>query len=152
MAACQASLSFDSPGAYSNSCSVTWWCHPTISSSVSPFSSCLQSFSASGSFPMSQLFASGGQSIGASASVSILPMNIQGWLRLGLTRLISLVCGKIVFHQSDPWCLKGWGPLPYRMAAKCEWNSTRGQGQSGGLLSDRSRASSLCTWLTGRGA
>ena len=64
------------PGACSNSCPSNRWCHPTLSSSVIPFSSCLQSFPASGSFPMSQLFASGGQSIGASASASVLPMNI----------------------------------------------------------------------------
>ena len=68
------------PGAYSQSCPSSQWCHPTISSSVIPFSSCLQSFSASGSFPMSQLFTSGGESIGASASASVLPMNIQNWL------------------------------------------------------------------------
>ena len=66
-----------SPRVYSNSCSPSWWCHPTMSSSVVPFSSCPQSFSASESFPVSQLFVSGGQGIGASASV--LPMNIQGW-------------------------------------------------------------------------
>ena len=71
------------PGAYSNSRPSNWWCHPTISSSVIPFSSCLQSFPASGSFPISQFFASGGQSIGASASASVLPMNIQGWFPLG---------------------------------------------------------------------
>ena len=76
------------PGIYSNSCPSNWWCHPTISSSVIPFSSCLQSFPASGSFLMSQFFASGGQSIGASASV--LPMNIQGWFPLGMTDWISL--------------------------------------------------------------
>ena len=63
------------PGAYSNSCPSSWWYHLTISSSVIPFSSCLQSFPASGSFPMSQFFASGGQSIGVSASASVLPMN-----------------------------------------------------------------------------
>ena len=63
------------PGAYSNSCPSSWWWHPTISSSVIPFSSCLQSFPASGSFPMSQFFAAGGQSIGVSASASVLPMN-----------------------------------------------------------------------------
>jgi len=67
------------------------WCHPTISSSVVPFSSCLQSFPASGSFPMRQFFTSGGQSIGVSASVSVLPMNIQDWFPLGLTGLISLL-------------------------------------------------------------
>ena len=73
------------PGAYSNSCPLSWWCYPTISSSVVPFSSCLQSFPASGSFQMSQLFASGGQSIGASASTSVLPMNTQDWSPLGWT-------------------------------------------------------------------
>ena len=67
------------PGVYSNSCPSSWWCHPTISSSVVPFSSHLLAFPTSGSFLMSQLFASGGQSIGASASASVLPMNIQGW-------------------------------------------------------------------------
>ena len=78
------------PGACSNSCPSSQWCHPTISSSVVPFFSRLQSFSASGSFLMSQLFASGGQSIGASASTSVLLMNIQGWFPLGLTGWISL--------------------------------------------------------------
>ena len=76
------------PKACSNSSPLGQWCHPTISSSVIPFSSCLQSCPASGSFPMSQFFASGGQSIGASASV--LPMNIQDWFPLGWTGLISL--------------------------------------------------------------
>ena len=75
------------PGAYSNSCPLCQWCHPTISSSVIPFSSCFQSFPVSGSFPMSQFFTSGGQSIGVSASTSILPVNIQDWFPLGLTRL-----------------------------------------------------------------
>ena len=78
------------PGACSNSCPLSWWCHPTISSSVIPFSFCLQFFLASGSFRMSQFFASGGQSIGASASASVLPMNTQDWFPLGLTALISL--------------------------------------------------------------
>ena len=76
------------PRAYSNSCPSSWWCHPTISSSAVPFSFCLQSFPASGSFLMSQFFASGGQSIGASASV--LPMNIQDRFPLWLTGWISL--------------------------------------------------------------
>ena len=78
-----------SPWVCSNSCPVSQWCHPTISSSVATFSSCLQSFPASGSFPMSQFFASGDQSIGASASTLVLPMNIQGWFPLGLTSLLS---------------------------------------------------------------
>ena len=79
------------PGAYSNSCPLSRWYHPTISSSVIPFSSHLQSFTGSGSFQMSQFFASGGQSIRASASGSVLPMNIQDWFPLGLTGLISLL-------------------------------------------------------------
>ena len=77
------------PGACSDSCPLSWWCHPTISFSVVPFSSCLQSFPASGSFPMSQFFTSGGQNIGVSASASVLPVNIQDWFPLGLTGLIS---------------------------------------------------------------
>ena len=78
------------PRVYSNSCPSHWWCHPTISSSVIPFSSSLQSFPASGSFLVSQRFTSGGQSIGVSASASVPPMNIQDWFPLGLTGLISL--------------------------------------------------------------
>ena len=79
-----------SPGVFSDSCSLSQWCHPTISSSVIPFSSCLQSFPASGSFLRSKFFASGGQSIGVSTSASVLPMNIQNWFPLGLTGLTSL--------------------------------------------------------------
>ena len=75
------------PEVYSNSCPLSRWCHPTISSSVVPFSSCLQSFPVSGSFPVSRIFVSGGQSIGASASASVLLMNIQDWFPLGLTGL-----------------------------------------------------------------
>ena len=78
------------PGVYSNSCPLSWWCHPAISSSVIPFSSCLQSFPASGSFPMSQFFTSGGQSVGVSALTTVLPMNIQVWFPLGLTGLTLL--------------------------------------------------------------
>ena len=78
------------PGDYSNSCPLRRWCHPTISYCVIPFFSCLQSFPASGSFAVSQLFTLGGQSIGVSASASLLPMNSQGWFPLGLTGWISL--------------------------------------------------------------
>ena len=78
------------PRVYSNSCPSSWWCHLAISSSVVPFSSCPQSLPASGSFPMSQLFAWGGQSIGASALASVLPMNTQDWCPLGWTGWISL--------------------------------------------------------------
>ena len=104
--------------ACSNLCPSSRWCHPTISSSVISFSSCLQYFLASGSFPMSQFFASGGQSIGASASV--LPMSIQDWFPLGLTGLMSLQFKELsrIFsnitvqkHQcpsSDEWIRKPW--------------------------------------------
>ena len=78
------------PGVYPNSCPLSWRCHPTISSSVVPFSSHLQFFPASGSFPISQLFISGSQSIGLSASASVPPMNIQDWSPLGWTGWISL--------------------------------------------------------------
>ena len=78
------------PGVHPNPCPLSWWCHPAISSSVVPFSSCPQSFPASGSFPMSQLFAWGGQSIGVSDSTPVLPMNNQDWSPLGWTGWISL--------------------------------------------------------------
>ena len=79
------------PGVHPNSCPSSQWCHPAISSSVVPFSSCLQSFPAAESFPVSQFFAWAGQSIGASASASVLPRNIQDWFPLGLTGFISLL-------------------------------------------------------------
>ena len=88
--ACQASLSFTISQSLLKLMSLSWWCHPTISSSVVPFSFCLQSFPASGSFPMSRLFASRGQSIWASASASTLSMSTQDWFPLGLASLISL--------------------------------------------------------------
>ena len=78
------------PGVHPNPCPSSRWCHPAVSSSIVPFSSCPQSFPASGSFPMSQLFASVGQSIGVSASASVLPMNTQDWSPLGWTGWISL--------------------------------------------------------------
>ena len=101
-----------SPGVCSNSSPWSWWCHPTISSSVIPFSH-LQSFPASGSFPMSQLFTSGGQSIGASASV--LPVNIQGWFPLGLTGLISLLSKGFsrAFSNTTIWKHHFFGAQPY---------------------------------------
>ena len=102
----QAFLSITNSGAFSNSCPSSQWCHPTISSSVVPFSSRLQSLPASRSFPVSQFFTSGGQNIGASASASVLPMTIQDWFPLGLTGLISLF--NILFSTKrkrfGPWC------------------------------------------------
>ena len=90
------------PRDYSNSCPLSQWCHPTISSSVIPFSSCLQSFSASRSFQTSQLFASGDQSIGASASTSVLPMNIHDWFPLQWT-LVGSPCSpkSLLQHYSS---------------------------------------------------
>ena len=100
------------PGACSNSCSSGQWCHPTISCSVIPFFYCLQSFPASGSFPMIWFFASGGQSIEASASAWVLPMNIQDWFPLGWTGWISLqskgLFKSLLQHHSSKasilWC------------------------------------------------
>ena len=97
------------PRVHSNSCPSSWWCHPAISSSVVPFSSCSESLPASGSFQMSQLFSSGGQSIGVSASTSVLPMNTQDW-SLGWTGWISLQFKKLssLQHHSSKalilWC------------------------------------------------
>ena len=88
------------PRACWNSCPLNQWCHPTISSSVICFSSCLQSFPVSGSFPISQVFTLGGQSIGASTSASVLPVNIQGWFPLGWTGLISWTLGKYGVYVS----------------------------------------------------
>ena len=90
------------PGVYSKSCPLSWWCHPTISSSVVPFSSCLQFFPASRSFLMSQFFTSGGQSIGVSPSASVLPMNIQNWFPLGLTLDLLAVQGTLKSPLQHP--------------------------------------------------
>ena len=107
------------PGVHPSPCPLSWWCHPTISSSVVPFSSCPQSFPASGSLQMSQFFASGDQSIGVSASTSVLPMNTQDWSPLGWTHWISLqskglsrVFSKMVTitlstrQQKRHWCIE----------------------------------------------
>ena len=96
------------PGICWNSCPLGQWCHPTISSSVALFSSCLQSFPASGSFPVSWLFTSGGQNIGASASASVFPVNIKGWFPLGLAVLISLQSKRVISSTTVQkyllWC------------------------------------------------
>ena len=126
------------PGACSNSCPLSRWCHPTNSSSVIPFSSCLQYFSASGSFPISWLFASCGQIIGTSASASVLPMNIQGWFPFGLTGLIKtiymsiIMCAQSCLTLCDPmdWDHQAlismgfsqqeyWNGLPFTPAQNC---------------------------------
>ena len=94
------------PRVCSNSYPLSWWCHPTISSSVAPFSSYPQSFTASGAFPASQFFASGGQSVGVSASASVLPMNIQDWFPLASTGLMSLKSKGLsrAHHHSSQYC------------------------------------------------
>ena len=106
-----------SPRVCSNSCALSWWYHPIISSSVVPFFSCLQSFPALGSFPMSRLFASGGLTIGASASV--LPMTIQDWFPLELTSLISLQSKGLsgVFSNTTIWKYQFFGAQP------CLWSN-----------------------------
>ena len=130
---CQASLSFTdrvfSPRVSSNSCPLSWWCHPTISSSVTHFSSCPQSFPASGSFPKSRLFASGGQRIAASALASVLPMKIQSWFPLGLTGLIFLLSKGLsrVFFRTTIWKHQFFGTLPSL------WSNSH-----------------ICTWLLGK--
>ena len=94
------------PGVYSDSCPSSQWCHPAISSSVIPFSSCPQSLPASGSFPMSQLFAWGGKTIGVSASASLLPMNTQDWSPLGCMLVVYLAAYNIYSDSainSDHW-------------------------------------------------
>ena len=100
------------PGVHPNSCPLSWWCHPTISSSVIPFSSCLQYFPASGFFPMCHFFASGGQSIRISVSASVFSMNVQDWFPLRLTGWISLQSkglSRLFQHHSSKasilWCL-----------------------------------------------
>ena len=103
------------PRVYSNSYPLNWWCHPTISSSVVPFSSRLQSFPELGSFQMSQLFASGGQNIGVPASASVLPMNIQDWFPLELTSLISMqskgTLKSLLQHHSSKASSLQWSAL-----------------------------------------
>ena len=114
----QTSLPSLSPGVCLNSCPLTRWCHPTTSSSVAPFSSCPQSFPESGSFPMSRLFASGDQSIAASASASVLPMNIQDQFPLGLIGLISLQSkelSRVFFSSTTVWKHQLLGTLPCHM-------------------------------------
>ena len=105
------------PGIYPNTCPLSWWCHPTVSSAVIPFSSCPQSFPASGSFQMSQLFASGGHSIRVSALTSVLPKNTQDWSPLGWTSWISLqykglsrVFSKTTVQKHQFFCAQLYSP------------------------------------------
>ena len=109
---------------FTNSCSLSRWCHPTISSAVLPFSSCLQLFPASGSFLISQFFASGGQSIGVSASVSVLARNIQDWLPLGLTGLSSFqgLSSLLQHHSSKASIL--WHPAFFTVLVSHPYMST----------------------------
>ena len=150
------------PEFYSNSCPLSWWCHPTISSSVVPFSSCFQSFPASGSFQMSQFFASGGQSIAVSASASVLPMNIQDWSPLGWTGWISLqskglsrvfsntTVQKYQFFGSQLSLEKAMAPHSSTLAWKIPQMKETGRLQSMGSLRVRhnwAASLSLCTFM-----
>ena len=108
-----------------NTCSLSLWCHPTISSSIAYFSSCPQSFPASGSFPVSWIFASGGQRIGASASASVLSKNVQGWFPLGLTGLIFLLSEGLsrVFSNTTVWKHQFFSAQPFLWSNSkiCTW-------------------------------
>ena len=108
-----------SPRVCSNSCPVSQWCHPAFSSFVAPFSFCLQPFPASRSFQMNQLFTSGGQSVGTSASASVLPMNIQVLFPLGLTGLISLLSKGFsrVFSSTTVWMHQFFGAQPFLLSS-----------------------------------
>ena len=128
------------PRAYSNSCPSNWSSHPTISSSVVPFSSNLQSFPASGSFPVTWFFVSGGQILGASASASVLPMNIQGWFPLGLTSLILLSKGLSGVFSSTTICKH-----PFFCIQPSLWSNP--QGMSGKSISGISSFKHLPTTL-----
>ena len=133
------------PGVYPNSCPLSQWCHPTISSSIIPSSSPLQSFPASGSFQMSQFFTSGGQSIGASASASVLPMNTQDWCPLGRTGWISLqskglsrvFSSNTVQKHKEEQARRSWGgsmTLILEESGEADvkrWGEAGGQGQWG---------------------
>ena len=113
-----------SPRVCSDSCLLSRWCHPTISSSVVPFSSCSQSFPASESFPMSRVFTSGGQSTGVSASASVLPVNSQGWFPLGLTGLILQSKGlSRIFSNTIIWKHQFFGAQPsfWSNSHTCAW-------------------------------
>ena len=113
-----------SPRVCSNSCPLSRWCYLTISSSVGPFSSCLQSFPTSGSFQMNQPFASGGQNIGVSASISVLPMNTQDWFPLGWTGWISLHPVKLQL----PCCKKALGETPWKgRSPEITWTGSKTQ-------------------------
>ena len=115
-----------SSGVSSNSCPLSQWCHPTISFSVALFSSCPQSFPEPRSFPMSLLFASGGQSVGASASASVLPMNIQGWFPLGSNGLMSLLSKglSIVFSSTTVWTHQFFGAQPPAITSIHDYGKT----------------------------
>ena len=133
-----------SPGVDSNSCPLSWWCHPTISPSVVPFSSCPQSFPASGSFPLNWVLTSSGQSIGASASV--LPMNSQDWFSLALTTLISLLSKGFsrVFSSTTVW--KHQCPLHWKYSLN-HWTISEVEGAL--ILLDAASCGGIqyCTYL-----
>ena len=131
------------PGACSNSCPLSQWCHPTISSSVVPFSSCPQSFPASGPFPMSQFSASSGQIIGVSALASILPMSIQDWFPLGWTCLTSLQAKG--FSRVSITTVQKRQCLGAQLAL---WSKSHIQGSVGGQQLQQHLISSSSRWMS----
>ena len=137
------------PGAHSNSCPSCWWCHPTISSSSIPFSSCLQSFPASGSFLISQFLASGGQSTGVSAPASVLPRNIQDWFPLGWTGWISLQSKGLSTHV-NPWLIHvnvGQKQLQYCKVISLQLINGKKKSESSPTLQFKSINSSALSFL-----
>ena len=120
-----------SPGVCSNSCPLSQWCHPTITSSAALFSSCSQSFPESGSFQMSPCFTSGGQSIGASTLASVLPMNTQGWFPLGLTGLISMLSKELSRVFSSTVNLPTWLEEPTHWKRPWYWERLKAGGEGG---------------------
>ena len=134
----------------SNLCPLSWWCHPTISSSVTPFSSCHQSFPASGCFPMSRLFASGGHSIGASASASVLPKNIQGLFLSGLTGFIPLVSKGLsgVFPSTMVWKNQFCGAQP-SLQCNCYIHHDHWENHSFAYTDQRIKSTWFHYWLSG---
>ena len=139
------------PGAYSDSCQLSWWCHPTISSSVIPFS-CLQSFPALGSFLVSWFFTSGGQNFGASASESVPPVNVQDWFPLGLTGLISLQSkglSRVFSNTTEPqntWS-KNWWSWRRNMNPQLQWQTSTFISQRLVELLDR-KSVKIDIWIT----
>ena len=146
-----------SPKVCSNSCPLSQWYNANISSSVTPVSSCLQSFPASGSFPMSQLFASGGQNIGASTSASVLPVNIQGWFLVSPSHKLGSLEFRLQFHKhcwpSPCYCSAAftwWSKVPALMLVPWQHPSFQGHKHEKSLVFHRNCLHNICLCLIGQ--